>query len=101
MQYRAPDGRLFPHSNPFEMLRRIWTPGREIEEVIHKLDPSTELDSIIRDFFCRLMEQKVQKVTLDLDQPNTGDLRWEIVMDGSGRRQVSIWWIPDEQKEIQ
>lgn len=80
---------------PIEKLRRIWTPGREIEELVHKLDPATELDSMIRDFLHRAVQQ-AGPVTLNLDVPNTGNLRFEIIhfesMPGVVQhREVSLW----------
>lgn len=78
-----------------ERLRRIWTPGSEVEELVHALNPQTELDSMIRDLLHRTIQQ-TDSVTLDLDALNTGTLRWEIVHHElpnglPGRREVSIW----------
>lgn len=86
--------------SPLERLRRIWTPGREIEEVVARLEPATELDSMIRDFLHRVCEQKGSQ-TLLLEQGgkpvlNTGTLRWEIVHHAPteqsiGHREITIW----------
>jgi hypothetical protein len=88
--------------HPIEKLRRIWTPGREVEELIHELDPQTQLDSMMRDLLHRTIEQR-GPVTLDLGSEaapvlNTGRLRWEVV-HGPGsdehpelrRHEVSVW----------
>jgi hypothetical protein len=80
--------------SPVEKLRRIWTPEREIDEIFSKLDPGTELDSMIRDLLHRTIQQK-GPVTLSLDPPNTGTLRWEIIHYEPhglvGHREISIW----------
>lgn len=78
-----------------ERLRRIWTPRREVEELFARLDPGSELDSMLRDFLHRALQQ-CGPVTLGLDEPNRGTLRWEIVhhepVPGQvGRREVSLW----------
>lgn len=80
---------------PLEKLRTIWTPGREIEELVHSLEPGTELDSMIRDYLHRTIQQR-GPVTLSLDVPNQGTLRWEIIHyeptpGTTGRREISIW----------
>ena len=90
--------------HPVERLRRIWTPGREIVEVVHALDPQTELDSMLRDFLHRALQQK-GPVTLLLEFegqtiPNTGTLCWETVhfepTPGTpGHREVSLWIEPE------
>lgn len=89
-------------NHPVETLREIWTPEREVEELVHKLDPQTELDSQIRDYLHRAVQQ-VGPMTLLLavgDQPvfNTGQLRFEIIEHQPrpgvrGRREVSLWII--------
>lgn len=88
--------------NPIEKLRQIWTPGREIEEVILSLEPQSELDSMIRHFLHAIIQQKgPQTINLgSAENPvlNTGTLRWETI-HGPGsedapmlrRRQVSLW----------
>lgn len=85
---------------PIEKLRRIWTPQREIEEVVGRLNPQSELDSMIRDFVHRIIEQKgPQTLILGFgSEPvlNTGTLRWEIIHHEMpngvvGRREVSLW----------
>lgn len=91
-----------PRVHPVEKLRRIWTPGREIEEVVAQLDPQTDLDSQIRDILHRAVQQR-GPVTLEIGSEvepilNTGTLRWEII-HGPGhddfpelrRRQIAVW----------
>ena len=85
---------------PVEKLRRLWTPDREVREVMARLEPSSELDSIRADFLHRVIEQR-GPVTLDLGygarpRLNTGTLRWEIVHHEPrpgvpGRREVALW----------
>jgi hypothetical protein len=88
--------------HPVEKLRKIWTPGREIEELVAKLDPQTELDSMVRHFLHALIQQHGPR-TIELgssEEPvlNTGVLRWEII-HGPGfddaphlrRRQAALW----------
>ena len=58
------------HISPLERLRRIWTPGREIEELVYNLDPRTELDSMVRDFLHRTVQQR-GAVTLVIEQHGT------------------------------
>lgn len=86
--------------NPIEKLRRIWSPGREVEEVILALDPQTELDSTLRDYLHRTIEQHGPRTLLlgagDIPKLNTGTLRWEVVHHeptpgSAGRREVSLW----------
>lgn len=81
--------------HPVERLRKIWTPGREIEEIVANLEPQTELDSMLRDWIMRILIQK-GPMTLDLDKLNTGTMRWEIIHHEItpgvvGRREVSLW----------
>lgn len=87
-------------ASPLERLRRIWAPGHEIEEVVHSLEPATELDSMIRDWLHRICEQNgAQTVVLgvgDALRPNTGVLRFEIVHHqpspgAAGQREVTVW----------
>jgi hypothetical protein len=88
--------------SPIEKLRRIWTPGREIEEVVAELEPRTELDSIIRDtLYSILMQHGPQRINLGSDvEPFiiSGTLRWEVVhgpgpdsMPELRRREMTIW----------
>jgi hypothetical protein len=91
--------------HPVEKLRRIWTPGREIEEVVARLDPQTELDSMVRHFFTAIV-QELGSVKLDLGSEanprlNTGTIRWEIVHGPAPEerpdlrnREVTIWHEP-------
>jgi predicted P-loop ATPase len=88
--------------SPIEKLRQIWTPGREIEEFIHRLDPQRELDSMVRHILHAIVQQQGPH-TIDLGSEidpvkNHGTLRWEIV-HGPGpedmpewrRRELTIW----------
>ena len=86
--------------DPIERLRRIWTPGREVEEITHALNPQTELDSMVRDILHKIVQGEGVK-TIDLGSEidpnlNTGVLRWE-VFHGPGptpelrRRTLTIW----------
>jgi hypothetical protein len=86
--------------SPVEKLRRIWTPGREVEEVVARLDPQTELDSMIRHILHAIVQQH-GTVKIDLGSEmdpvlNVGSLRWEIV-HGPGpvpeirRRELTVW----------
>lgn len=86
--------------SPVEKLRKVWTPTREIEEVVHALDPQTELDSQIRDYLHRAVQQfGPMKLLLELrGEPvlNTGSLRFEIVHfapteNTPGHREVTLW----------
>jgi hypothetical protein len=86
--------------SPIEKLRRIWTPGREIEELVHNLEPQTELDSMIRHFLHAICQQHgPQRVRLGSEmQPelNFGTLRWEIIhgpgpVEEMREREVTIW----------
>jgi hypothetical protein len=89
---------LAPRFQPFEKLRRIWTPDREIEEFKANLNPGSALDSEIRDYFCRIVaDQGV--VNLDITDPldPSDDIRWEIVHTPEGRRLISIWYIKGER----
>jgi hypothetical protein len=84
--------------HPVEALRRIWTPQSEIEEVFAELSPGTELDSMIRDFFCRILDRQ-GTITLDLTDPVPEfTVRWEIIhtQPPGARRKVTIWKEPSE-----
>lgn len=88
--------------SPVEKLRRIWTPGREIEEVVANLDPQTQLDNIIRDTLYAICQQHgPQRITLGSELSPfviKGVLRWEIV-HGPGpehlpelrHREMTVW----------
>jgi hypothetical protein len=81
--------------SPFEKLRRIWTPDRELQEHMTNLEPQSELDSIIREYFHRTVIQ-YGPIKLNLDFPMTGSIRWEVVQhlpeNGTvGAREVTIW----------
>jgi hypothetical protein len=85
--------------HPVERLRRVWTPGREIEELVHRLDPRTELDSAIRHILHAVVQQHgPQRISLGSElQPleNVGSLRWEIIHgpgpDEIRQRELTIW----------
>ena len=92
-------------THPVEKLRRVWTPGREVEEVVARLGPQTQLDSMVRDLLHRTIQQ-YGPVMLDFGSDtdpvvNTGTLRIEII-HGPGqdelpalrRRQASVWIEP-------
>lgn len=89
--------------NRFESLRRIWSPGREIDQVVADLDPQSELDSLIRDYFSRIVF-KAKTITLDLDEPNHGTVNWEVVSvpigNGQFKKQATIWWEPDARTAL-
>lgn len=81
---------------PVERLRQIWTPRREVEEMMANLEPQTALDSQIRDYFTRIVRRH-GSITVSLDEPNTGAVRWEVVSSPPGlppHREVTIWWVP-------
>lgn len=87
-------------THPVEKLRRIWTPNKEIREFHESLEPRTELDSMVRDFLHRIIQNK-GPMTLKLEErgapiPNTGTLRFEIIHHEPAPgvitgREVSIW----------
>lgn len=82
-------------TNILEPIRRLWTPKNDIEEVFRDLSPQTELDSILRDFLHRTIQQR-GPVTLDLSSLNTGQLRWEVIHHEPqpgivGGHEVSLW----------
>lgn len=85
--------------SPIEKLRRIWTPGREVEEIVAQLEPQTELDSMIRDLLHRVVQQH-GPFTVNFGNEvepvfNEGTLRWEVIHgpgpDHLRSRQASIW----------
>jgi len=77
-----------------EKIRRIWTPERELIELAVDDAPQTELDSIVRDFLHRHVQQHGPvRLVLERDGEqvlNYGVLRWEIA-GVPGYREVSIW----------
>lgn len=88
--------------SPIEKLRRIWTPGREVEEVIARLEPQTELDSMIRHILHAIVQQHgPQTIQLGSEvEPiwNSGILRWETIhgpgpetMPEIRRRELTVW----------
>jgi hypothetical protein len=67
-------------SQPVEKLRKIWSPEMEAAEMFADLNPQTELDSMVRHLLHAILEQVVKgPVQVNLEQLNTGTLRWEIV----------------------
>jgi len=79
---------------PVERLRRIWTPDREIYELADSLDPSSSMDSVIRELFSRMVKQ-VGAIQIDVTDPVDGFIRWELVRAGPTQRVVSVWWTPE------
>jgi len=82
--------------HPVEALRRIWTPEREIDEIFSDLSPGSALDSQIREFFTRIVDQ-YGTISLDLTDPVPEfDIRWEVVhtTPPNARRKVTIWKAP-------
>lgn len=73
------------------LIRRAQTvlrpPNKEVATA--DLSPATELDSLVRDFFTRLVKQKGPFV-LDMEEPNTGFVHWEFV-DFNGRTVVNLY----------
>jgi hypothetical protein len=94
----APRGRPQGLWAPVERLRRVWTPEKELYELADKLEPSTELDSKIRELFSR-MAMRVGSIELDVTEPTFGYVRWEEIQIPSGRRIVTVWWTPDPEGE--
>lgn len=80
-----------------EKVRRIWTPDQEVQELVANLEPQTEVDSIVRDFFCRTVKKVHDAgkgpLTLDITEPNNGNIRWEITQY-EGRTFATVWWEP-------
>lgn len=61
---------------------------------IEDVDPKTPLDSLLRDFLCRILERD-RTITLNLDVPREpGMVRWEGAVTPSGSRQVTLWFEP-------
>jgi hypothetical protein len=86
--------------HPVEKLRRIWTPEREIDEIFSKLEPGSVLDSMIRDFFYRIIDQHHNRsVRISLEGLNYGNIRWEVVryepMPGVVRDAEATIWLED------
>lgn len=79
-----------------ERLRRVNSPEREVKEILSRLEdaPVTDLDSLLRDYLCRIVRQK-GPITIEMDGPNPGMLRWEEVVynpiPGQQRRMVTLW----------
>jgi hypothetical protein len=79
-----------------EQLRKIWTPGRELEEINEDLSPRTELDSQIRHLLHAIVQQQGRPIQVSLDITNKGFLRWErTTVTGAGGIKtgelVTIW----------
>jgi len=84
--------------HPVERLRQIWTPEREIDELFTDLSPGSALDSVIRDYFSRIVDRE-GTITLDLTDPVPDfQIRWEVVHTPppNARRTVTIWKVPSE-----
>lgn len=75
-----------------ERLRRIWTPEREVDELFTDLSPRDILDSEIREYFSRIVDQQ-GTIKLDLTNPVPAfNIRWEIVhFAETNRREITIW----------
>jgi hypothetical protein len=84
---------------PVERLRRIWTPNREVYELADSLQPSTELDSKIREYFSRVIRE-VGSIQIDVTDPVDGFIRFEEVMYGR-RKIVAIWWLKDPDQRME
>lgn len=82
--------------SPVERLRRIWTPDREILERVENLEPQTEVDSIVRELFSRMVKEQ-RHVTLSRREPVDGEIRWEFInreiAPGIYEPEVSVWWV--------
>jgi hypothetical protein len=82
--------------HPIEALRKIWTPEREVDQLFSDLSPGTALDSEIRDYFSRIIDQ-AGSIKLDITDPTPCfNIRWEIVHTPppGSRRYVTIWKVP-------
>ena len=61
---------------------------------LEDLAPQTPLDSLLRDFLCRILERD-RTITLNLDTPREpGMVRWEGAMTPTGSRQITLWFEP-------
>lgn len=82
-----------------ERTRRVWTPRREVEELVADLSPQTELDSEIRSFFGRIVkmvhDQGKGPITLDVTEPIDGSTSWSVDLV-NGRTIATIWYVPEE-----
>jgi hypothetical protein len=70
---------------------------RRNNEILANLEPSTELDSQVRDFFTRMIRkasEQGKQVVLDMDEGNPGFVHWEMFKNGE-RNLVNIWWTPE------
>lgn len=85
---------------PVEKLREIWSPDREVVEVVQSLDPTSTMDSLRADWLHRICEQKGPQTLVlghgDTALLNTGTLRFEIVHHQPspgvpGRRELTLW----------
>lgn len=77
-------------------LRKLWTPRKRVQDMVDDLSPQTELDSMVRDYFTRIVRKTSERgamVVLDLEESNPGNVHWEIVTL-EGRQAVQIWWTP-------
>lgn len=75
---------------PVERLRRIWTPRREIDEIFSDLSPATALDSLIREWFSRIVDAE-GTLTIDLTDPVPEFMMNYNIVHNGDRREVTIW----------
>jgi hypothetical protein len=62
-------------------------------------EPQTPLDSLLRDFLCRIVESQ-RTITINLDKPVKGHVRWAAAATPSGSRQVTLWFEPAEAQAV-
>lgn len=79
-----------------EKVRTIWTPEREVAVYSADLSPGTEIDSIIRHAFHHLLQFRLQEVSINLDQLNTGSIQFNISDTELGR--VASFWHHKEEE---
>lgn len=85
-----------------EPLRKLITPDKPAVELAADLEPGTELDSLIRDFFTRLVRkielQDEGPIILDLEEINDGFVHWQMVQL-EGKSVAQIWWSLNQEEE--
>lgn len=77
-----------------DRVRALWTPNSEVREQVDKMEPATEMDSILRDCLCAIVERE-RTVTVVMSN-NTGKVNLSRVMLPSGEVQATLWWEPEE-----
>jgi len=55
------------------------------------LSPATELDSLVRDLFTRVVKQHDGPILLDYEDANRGFVHWEFA-DLNGKTVVNLWY---------